>query len=73
MVGRKTKGIGLFDIPVRLPCPHCKKEVAVSIARLQLNNASLLCVSCSSQFEMTPEERSRIIGEHSERLEALRR
>lgn len=73
MTGRKTKAVGLFDVPVEFPCPYCGKGIKVEAARFQVGRLDVVCRPCRREIQLNEEQTSDILGKHTRMLDALRR
>ena len=69
----KKSPIGQFDIPVQVPCPHCGNDVQIALRRVETGVGDIVCRSCAREFQLSEQERSRLLIEHGKKLEALRR
>lgn len=73
MTRKRKSPIGLFDIPVQVPCPDCGNKAPVPLGRFKEGPLNVICRTCPREFQVSEEERSRLFNEHGKYLDALRR
>ena len=73
-MSRKRKSTtGIFGIPIEVTCPYCGNDTKIELGRLQDGSPNFVCRPCRREVQLSEEQASRLLIQHVEKLEALRR